>query len=324
MGVAHKLHASRYSKKTTDLLHRKAYNACNFFILNSLLFMLSYRHAFHAGNHADVLKHFVLMQVLAHTIQKDKPFWYIDTHAGAGRYSLETGYATQNAEYETGIAKLWNAEDLFPSLKNYVGFIKSLNHPSSPKTAKLKIYPGSPICAQALMRADDRMRLFELHPSDFDILLENFKGNHRTVKIDMSNGFAGIKAILPPPTRRAVILIDPPYEEKQDYQRVVEMVKDSLQRFATGTYIVWYPLLQRPEPMMMLKQLKQLNLKNWLNVSLNVESPSLEGFGMYGSGLFIVNPPWTLPETLAEVMPYLVDKLGVDASASFELDGHIS
>ncbi len=258
-------------------------------------FMLSYRHAFHAGNHADVLKHFVLMQVLAHTAQKDKPFWYIDTHAGAGRYSLETGYATQNAEYETGIAKLWHADDLPNPLHNYVGFIKTLNQPSSPKTAKLTMYPGSPICAQALMRPDDRMRLFELHPSDFDILRENFKGHQRTVKIDMSNGFAGIKAVLPPPPRRAVVLIDPPYEEKQDYQRVVEMIKDSLQRFATGTYIVWYPLLQRPEPTMMVNQLKQLNLKNWLNVSLNVESPSLEGFGMFGSGLFIVNPPWKLP-----------------------------
>ena len=286
--------------------------------------MLSYRHAFHAGNHADVLKHFVLMQTLAHTAQKDKPFWYIDTHAGAGMYSLDTGYATQNAEYETGIAKLWNASDLPEALLNYVGYIKSLNQPSNPKTAKLHLYPGSPICAQALLRADDRMRLFELHPSDFDILRENFRGEQRTVKIDMSNGFAGIKAILPPPTRRAVVLIDPPYEEKQDYVRVVDMIKDSLQRFATGTYIVWYPLLQRPEPLVMLGHLKALNLKSWMNVSLTVQSPSIEGFGMVGSGLFIVNPPWTLPNTLAEVMPYLADKLGVDNGAGFEIDNHIS
>ena len=286
--------------------------------------MFSYRHAFHAGSHADILKHLVMIHLVEYLQEKPGALTIVDTHAGAGRYSLETGYATQNAEYETGIAKLWNADDLPNSLHNYVGFIKTLNQPSSPKTAKLTMYPGSPICAQALMRPDDRMRLFELHPSDFDILRENFKGHQRTVKIDMSNGFAGIKAVLPPPPGRAVVLIDPPYEEKQDYQRVVEMIKDSLQRFATGTYIVWYPLLQRPEPTMMVNQLKQLNLKNWLNVSLNVESPSLEGFGMYGSGLFIVNPPWTLPETLAEVMPYLVDKLGVDAGASFELDSHIS
>ena len=291
---------------------------------NQTLFMLSYRHAFHAGNHADVLKHFVLMQTLAHTAQKDKPFWYIDTHAGAGMYSLETGYATQNAEYETGIAKLWNATDLPEPLLNYVGYIKSLNQPSNPKTAKLQLYPGSPICAQALLRADDRMRLFELHPSDFDILRENFKGEHRTVKIDMGNGFAGIKAILPPPSRRAVVLIDPPYEEKQDYGRVVDMLKECLQRFATGTYIIWYPLLQRAEPLQMVENLKALNLKSWMNISLSVESPSIEGFGMYGSGLFIVNPPWTLPDTLAEVMPYLADKLGVDNGAEFEIDSHIS
>lgn len=286
--------------------------------------MLSYRHAFHAGNHADVLKHFVLMQVIAHTAQKDKPFWYIDTHAGAGKYSLDAGYATQNAEYESGIAKLWNENDLPQALLNYVGYIKSLNQPSSPKTAKLNMYPGSPLCAQALLRADDRMRLFELHPRDFDILRENFKGHQRTVKIDMSNGFGGIKAILPPPPRRAVVLIDPPYEEKQDYQRVVEMIKDSLQRFATGTYIVWYPLLQRPEPNQMVEKLKQLDLKSWLNVSLTVQEPAIEGFGMYGSGLFIVNPPWTLPNTLSEVMPYLTEKLAVDDGASFEIDSHIS
>jgi 23S rRNA (adenine2030-N6)-methyltransferase len=264
------------------------------------------------------------MQVIAHATQKDKPFWYIDTHAGAGQYSLDVGYATQNAEYESGIAKLWNETDLPQALLNYVGYIKSLNQPSSPKTAKLNMYPGSPLCAQALLRADDRMRLFELHPSDFDILRENFKGHQRTVKIDMSNGFAGIKAILPPPSRRAVVLIDPPYEEKQDYQRVIEMIKNSLQRFATGTYIIWYPLLQRPEPHQMVEKLKQLDLKSWLNVSLTVQEPAIEGFGMYGSGLFIVNPPWTLPNTLNEVMPYLTEKLAVDNGASFEIDSHIS
>ena len=168
------------------------------------------------------------------------------------------------------------------------------------------------------------MRLFELHPSDFEILLENFRGHQRTVKVDVANGFAGIKAILPPPTRRAVILIDPPYEEKQDYQRVVDMIKDSLQRFATGTYMIWYPLLQRPEPNQMVGKLKELNLKSWMNVSLTVQEPAIEGFGMFGSGLFIINPPWTLPNTLHEVMPYLAQKLAVDDGASFEIDSHIS
>jgi len=286
--------------------------------------MLSYRHAFHAGNHADVLKHFVLMQVLSYTTQKDKPFWYIDTHAGAGMYSLDTGFAAQNAEYETGIAKLWQANDLPAELANYVGFIKALNQPSNPKTAKLNLYPGSPICAQTLLRDDDRMRLFELHPSDFEILRENFRGYQRSVRIDMSNGFNGIKAVLPPPTRRAVVLIDPPYEEKQDYNRVVEMLKDSLQRFATGAYIIWYPLLQRSEPLEMVEKLKALNLQDWMNVSLSIQRPLPDGFGMYGSGLFIVNPPWTLPKTLQTVLPYLADKLALDDGASYEIDSHIS
>ena len=285
--------------------------------------MLSYRHAFHAGNHADVLKHFVLMQTLAYYAQKDKPFWYIDTHAGAGIYSLDTGFAAQNAEYETGIGKLWQANDLPPDLANYVGYIKSLNQPSNPKTAKLNLYPGSPICAKALMREDDKIRLFELHPNDFDILRENFRGETRQTKIDKSNGFAGIKAILPPPTRRAVVLIDPPYEEKQDYSRVVEMLKESLLRFATGTYIIWYPLLQRPEPRQMIDKLKTLNLPDWMNVSLTTQRPAMDGFGMFGSGLFIVNPPWTLPKTLETVMPYLADKLAVDNDASYEIDSHI-
>ena len=286
--------------------------------------MLSYRHAFHAGNHADVLKHFVLMQTLAYYTQKDKPFWYIDTHAGAGMYSLNTGYAAQNEEYETGISKLWQADDLPSELANYVGYIKSLNQPSNPKTAKLNLYPGSPICAKTFMREDDKMRLFELHPSDFEILRENFRGEQQQVKIDMSNGFAGIKAILPPPTRRAVVLIDPPYEEKQDYNRVVEMLQESLHRFATGTYIIWYPLLQRAEPEQMIAKLKALNLKDWMHVSLTVETPATDGFGMYGSGLFIINPPWTLPKTLETVLPYLSEKLGVDAGATYQIDSHIS
>ncbi len=286
--------------------------------------MLSYRHAFHAGNHADVLKHFVLMQTLAYYTQKDKPFWYIDTHAGAGMYELNTGYAAQNEEYETGIRKLWQADDLPSELANYVGYIKSLNQPSNPKTAKLNLYPGSPICAKTLMRENDKMRLFELHPSDFEILRENFRGEQPQVKIDMSNGFAGIKAILPPPTRRAVVLIDPPYEEKQDYNRVVEMLQESLQRFATGTYIIWYPLLQRAEPEQMIEKLKALNLQDWMNVSLTVQTPAIDGFGMFGSGLFIVNPPWTLPKILEIVMPYLAEKLGVDAGANYEIDSHIN
>ena len=284
--------------------------------------MLSYRHAFHAGNHADVLKHFVLAQVLSYFNQKDKPYWYIDTHAGAGMYALDAGYALQNAEFKTGIAPLMkaaSAKNLPSELADFTQLIQSLNVDN-----KLNLYPGSPTIAEQLMRADDKMRLFELHPSDCKLLLENFSGQGRTVKIEMQDGFAGIKAILPPPTKRAAVLIDPPYEEKQDYQRVVTCIKESLLRFATGTYIVWYPLLQREEPLHMVQKLKGLNLPSWLNITLTVQRPSAEGFGMHGSGLFIVNPPWTLPEILKNNLPVLVDLLGLDDGANFEMTSQIS
>jgi len=187
---------------------------------------------------------------------------------------------------------------------------------------------GSPALAYKLLRNEDRLRLFELHPNDYKLLGQSFKAlghapDSKKVIIAMADGFAGIKAMLPPPSRRAVVLIDPPYEEKQDYLRVIEMIKDSLARFATGTYMVWYPLLQRPEPERMLAKLNQLGLKNWLHVSLTVQTPFIDGFGMHGSGLFIINPPWTLPETLQEAMPYLVDVLGQDAGAGFSLEHKI-
>ncbi|MDI1309913.1 MAG: 23S rRNA (adenine(2030)-N(6))-methyltransferase RlmJ [Methylotenera sp.] len=279
--------------------------------------MLSYRHAFHAGNHADVLKHYVLGLVLDYMNQKDKPYYYIDTHAGAGLYSLSDGYATQNAEFEQGIAKLISADNLPKPLADFVAQIKRFN------TNSLEFYPGSPMVAQDYLRADDKMRLFELHPSDYKLLIENFSGQGKQVKIEMLNGFAGIKACLPPPSRRAVALIDPPYEDKQDYLHVVNMIKDSVTRFATGTYIIWYPILQRPEPVEMIEDLIDLGLPNWLNVEMTIHEPSAEGFGMHGSGLFIVNPPWTLPKILDETMPALTELLALDRTASYAIDSQI-
>jgi 23S rRNA (adenine2030-N6)-methyltransferase len=280
--------------------------------------MLSYRHAFHAGNHADVLKHYVLGLVLDYMNQKDKPYWYIDTHAGAGMYSLTEGYATQNVEFEQGIAKLMSADNLPKPLADFVAQIKRFNSNS------LDFYPGSPMVAQDFLRADDKMRLFELHPSDCKLLIENFRGQSKQVKIEMQNGFSGIKACIPPPPRRAAVLIDPPYEDKQDYQHVVNMIKDSMARFSTGTYIIWYPILQRPEPAEMVDDLINLNLPNWLNVEMSIHEPAAEGFGMHGSGLFIVNPPWTLPKMLDETMPTLTSLLALDKSASYAIDSQIA
>jgi 23S rRNA (adenine2030-N6)-methyltransferase len=270
--------------------------------------MLSYRHAFHAGNHADVLKHFIEMLLLDHLAQKDKPFWFIDTHAGAGCYEVNKGYATQNAEYESGIARLWDRNDLPAPLAEYVALVKRIN-----PDGQMKLYPGSPLVALELLRQQDRMRLFELHPTDSEILQQNFSGHGTQVLIQEADGFGALKALLPPPPRRALILIDPPYEDKQDYQRVISALRDGLKRFANGIYAVWYPQLQRAEARQLPQRLKKLPVKAWLHVELSVQTPNEDGFGMYGSGMFILNPPWLLHGVLQEVMPYLVDVLGAKA-----------
>ncbi|MFZ6845069.1 23S rRNA (adenine(2030)-N(6))-methyltransferase RlmJ [Undibacterium sp. RuTC16W] len=291
--------------------------------------MLSYRHSFHAGNHADVLKHFVTIQLLNYLGQKDTAYTYIDTHAGAGLYALDGGYATKNAEFETGIGPLWDRKDLPAPLAEYVDLVKELN-----PSGKMRYYPGSPYCAEKILREQDRLRLFELHPSEIKILAENFRkldahsaaqGHRPTTRgkrviITAGDGFEGLKALLPPPSRRGLVLIDPPYEVKDDYRRVKDTVEDGLKRFPTGVFAVWYPVLNRPDSKQLPERLKRLQANGWLNVTLSVSGPSPDGFGLHSSGMFIINPPWTLEASLREVMPYLVKVLGRDAGASFSID----
>lgn len=275
--------------------------------------MLAYRHAFHAGNHADVLKHCVLQQVLAYMNQKDKSYWVIDTHAGAGMYSLASDYANKKSEYLDGIARLWDCKDLPEVLQEYVDLIQLCNDKSD-----WSLYPGSPEVIRRSIRPDDRMRLYELHPTDFDILEEHFERD-RQAKVFKGDGFASLKALLPPPTRRAVVFMDPPYEIKSDYPKVIEALREGIKRFAEGVYIVWYPILTRGDHVYLIDQLRELTDKN-LNISMTVQEPDAQGFGMLGSGLFIINPPWTLAEKMQSVMPYLTDKLAQFNGASFQID----
>ncbi len=281
--------------------------------------MLSYRHAFHAGNHADVLKHTVLIALLDHLNQKDKPWLFVDSHAGAGIYDLQGDYARKNAEYEGGIGRLWERADLPPLLASYVELVRGLN-----PAGKLRLYPGSPWCARACARPSDRLRLFELHGSDHRLLASTFSEAGRQVRIEEADGYDRLKSALPPPSRRALVLIDPPYEERRDYPRTVEALKDSLTRFPGGTYMVWYPLLQKPDARQLPSRLKAARPPGWLNVTLSVQSPAKEGFGMHGSGLYIANPPWTLPAQLEATLPWLVKTLGVDAGAGYTLEHAIA
>ena len=279
--------------------------------------MLSYRHVFHAGNHADVLKHTVLLAVLDYLNQKDKPYWVVDTHAGAGGYRFDAGRAKSHAEYEDGIGRLWDRKDLPPLLAAYVDAVR-IDNPDG----QLRRYPGSPLLTARMLRPHDRLRLFELHPADVRLLGDAVAGTvpdaQKRVAIRQEDGFDGLKALLPPPPRRGLVLIDPAYEDKRDYLRVVAALKEGLTRFATGTFVVWYPCLQRGDATQLPEKLRKLPAK-WLDARLTVAAPAADGFGMHGSGMFVVNPPWTLAATLAEVLPFLVAVLGQDAGATHEL-----
>ena len=277
--------------------------------------MLSYRHAFHAGNHADVLKHCILVAMLRHMNKKDKPWWYVDSHAGAGIYDLHSDYARKIGEFEGGIGRLWPRTDLPELVADYVDQVRALN-----SDGKLRLYPGSPWLASRIMRPDDQLRLFELHSTDAQLLRHVFSESSRHIKVEEQDGLAGLKSVLPPQPRRGVILMDPSYEMKDDYKLVPRALKESLERFATGTYAVWYPQLQRIEARDLPEKLKRLPVKSWLHVSLSVRKPAADGFGMHGSGLFIVNPPWQLAEQLQATLPWLTDCLAEDAGASHQLE----
>ena len=277
--------------------------------------MLSYRHAFHAGNHADVLKHFILWLTLDYFNRKDKPYWYIDTHSGAGLYDLRSSEAQKVGEYQHGIARLQQAPvlpDLLQSFLQHFQQIVPYEH----------LYCGSPWLAQATLRESDKLRLFELHPTDFQHLQNNMREarlNRRGI-LKQEDGFQGLIALLPPPTRRAVVLIDPPYESKQDYERVIKTLKEAQKRFEQGCYLIWYPCLSRVESQKLPEQLKKLSPHNYLQAELYVQQARADGFGMHGSGMWLINPPYLLAEQLRHTLPILAQQLQQDKGAHYVLD----
>jgi 23S rRNA (adenine2030-N6)-methyltransferase len=295
--------------------------------------MFSYRHAFHAGNHADVLKHTVLLAILRHLVQKDAALTVFDTHAGAGLYRLDGDYATTSAEAAEGFLKLVASalpHPVAPALQDYVDLVAGFNTQGSHK-----IYPGSPFIIQRVLadRGRDKLKLFELHPTDTKTLTANIAQLEagRQIAILREDGFEGLKKFLPPPSRRALVLCDPSYELKTDYGRVAEMVADALQRFATGTYAVWYPIIPRPEAHDLPRKLKTLANKAgkpWLHATLTVKSSKLlkdnEGEvvrpGLPASGVFIINPPHTLKAALKDALPQMVALLKQDSNATSSLE----
>ena len=339
--------------------------------------MFSYRHAFHAGNHADVLKHTTLIALMKYLTQKDTALTVIDTHAGAGLYRLDGDYTETSGEASEGIFKLLlqskadqvktvrssratktiantataetgtppgksaaaaqPADDFAwaPALKDYLDLLRDLN-PHFAQTGDpvhLKIYPGSPFIEQKFLSGRDKLKLFELHPTDYKSLAGNIEqlGVGRQVTVAREDGFEALKTFLPPPARRAMVLCDPSYEMKNDYGRVAVCMLDAVKRFATGTYVVWYPIIPRPEAHDLPRKLKTLAVKagrSWLNATLTVKSSKLttdtEGEvvrpGLPASGMFIINPPHTLKAELQAALPQMVGLLGQDRNAGFTLD----
>jgi 23S rRNA (adenine2030-N6)-methyltransferase len=274
--------------------------------------MLAYQHAFHAGNHADVLKHVVLVAALRHMNLKDKGYRFVDTHAGTGEYDMASPSATKTGEYRQGIGRLWGSATAPALVADYLRCVAAFNG-----EGPLRRYPGSPALARLLTRRQDQLRLFEWHPAEHAALQ---RLSPRGVGIEHADGFAALKSQLPPPTRRALVLIDPSYEGHADYVNVTQALDEALRRFAPGVYIVWYPLVSKPGAAEMVRRLKALAPKGWLHASLSVQPVDEAGFGLSGSGVFIINPPHTLHAALREALPWLGAVLGQRGDAGHHLE----
>ena len=269
--------------------------------------MLSYRHSFHAGNFADVLKHIVLIEILEYLKKKDKPFCCIDTHAGPGTYQLNDDYALKNREFENGIGKLWQHNDLPDGVANYVNLIKCFNG-----SALLTRYPGSPAIAKQILRSKDRLFLYELHSTEIK-LLSNVVNKDRRIKVFHADGLKHAMSLLPPSEHRGLTLIDPSYEIKSDYSLVTETLVNMYKRFATGTYALWYPVVERSRIQKLEQAIQTSCIKNVQLFELGIRADTDE-HGMTASGMIVVNPPWTLAATMQQILPWLADVLGNDGA----------
>ncbi len=275
--------------------------------------MLSYRHAFHAGNHADVIKHLVLVNILRYLKRKEKPLSYVESHAAAGGYSLEGEEAQKRCEYQEGIARLWQRDDLPESLQMYCDLVSQFNG-----KGELSRYPGSPWFAAQILDEQDQLWLHELHNTEVENLRATFKGDHRA-KVVHGDGYQGVVSLSPPKQRRGLVLIDPSYEIKSEYQQAVDILIKAHKRFATGVYALWYPVVDRQRINRIEKSLVQSGIRRIQLFELNVIKESGE-YGMTGSGMIVINPPWGLMEAMQQALPYLVELLGEAGQSGYRAE----
>ncbi|HMM77295.1 MAG TPA: 23S rRNA (adenine(2030)-N(6))-methyltransferase RlmJ [Gammaproteobacteria bacterium] len=260
--------------------------------------MLSYRHVFHAGNHADVLKHAVLALLLQALARKDKPYVCIDTHAGAGRYDLGDARARRTGEASAGVAHWWTSTAA--PLAPWLAAVRALNPDGT-----LRWYPGSPLLARGLMRERDRLLLCELHPADHAALAAELAGD-AAVRVERADGYARLKAWLPPRERRGLVLIDPPYERKAEEAQVVELLVDVHRRFATGVFAIWYPVLTRLAAQRFVERLAATGIRDQLAIEY-LPAAHLPEVGLKGSGMLIVNAPYRFERELEALAGVLAE-----------------
>ncbi|WP_262965185.1 23S rRNA (adenine(2030)-N(6))-methyltransferase RlmJ [Methylobacter psychrophilus] len=275
--------------------------------------MLSYRHSFHAGNFADVLKHLILINILEYLGKKEKPFTCIDTHAGPGDYALDSEFALKNKEFENGITRLWQRTDLPDSVAHYVKVIKEFNN-----TETLSRYPGSPLIIKQFLRNKDCLFLYELHSTEIQLLTAAVNRDRR-IKVFHADGLKNSVGLLPPKEHRGLVLIDPSYEIKSDYEQVVETLIQMHKRFATGTYALWYPVVDRSRNQQLEKAIKSSGLKNVQLFELGIKTDTHE-HGMTASGMIVVNPPWTLAPEMQQTLPWLADTLAIEGAGKYRIE----
>lgn len=264
---------------------------------------MNYRHAFHAGNHADVLKHLIMTRLFALMARKQQPFAYIDSHAGLGLYDLKGDQANRTGEYLEGIARLWDAPDLPALAADYMQLLHDMN-----PDGELRYYPGSPEIARRSTRANDRVLLNEKHPEDGRLLKENMKGDRR-VAVHLGEGWHVPRALLPVGEKRAVLLIDPPFEQLDEMKRCAVALKETIGRMRQTVAAIWYPVKDQRSLKRFYQDLAETGAPKLLRVELYVH-PLDTPASLNGSGLVIANPPWGLEEELRELLPYLAQKLG--------------
>lgn len=264
--------------------------------------MLSYRHAFHAGNFADVLKHATLTLALQSLLKKDAALCYLDTHAGSGFYDLQGAPARKTGESEDGIRRIWQRSDVPAAIQPYLDAVRAVN-----TGAELRYYPGSPCLVQRLLRKNDRMVLMELHTTEYPLLKQEFAADAR-MAVHHVDGFAGLKAFVPPKERRGIALVDPSYEVKTDFDNAVAAIHAAYERWATGVYLLWYPVLERALVNRLERRLHETGIRKILLAELCIRADD-SATGLNGCGMVVINPPWQLDEQLKVLLPWLYQVL---------------